>query len=1269
MIRGLALAGTAGTVLFAAVGSAATAPGDFDRSWADEAARLPRPAARFLWTLPGQAPAPLYPLKAPERAEAVAREALNVNARRLAVPVPLLAEARLREVQDLGRGPVVVRFRQEFGGLPVFGRELNVMLDRDLRPVAISGSFAPHGKPAPGAGLPAFKLSEPGAVAAALADLAARAGVPDLRTFGSPPQVKAGFFVVSGRLVPAWGFAVRAGTGDRKGTLGYSYVVSAQDGAMLVRKNLVRDASFSYRAFADPVAPNAPDDGPLGNGRTPFPGADPYAPLARNPSNSQLISLQNGPIATNDPWLPDVALDTRGNNVDAYSDRNEPDGIGGDERAPLSGPYGFDYAATADANASSAEARRAGIVHLFYVNNYLHDLWYDHGFDEAAGNGQADNYGRGGVAGDPVLAESQDFSGTNNANMYTPPDGDSPVMQMYLFTGGFQASLTVNQPALGPLPFGVASFGPDTFDVTGDLVLVDDGIGPPADGCEFLDGVADKVALIDRGNCFFTDKARHAQAAGAIGVVIANNIAGEGAVNMGSEADDAVNIPVMSVSMEDGDSLKNALGGGTVNVTLQRGNGPARDSALDTGIVAHEFFHYVSNRLVGDGWGLDNNQGGGMGEGWSDFCSMLLAVRPDDVLSAGNGTFGGAYGLGLYVDDSAYFGVRRAPYSTDFSFNPLTFRHIEQGVPLPDTVPYAFGQEGFWNAEVHSTGEIWANVLWEVYAALLNDPRYGFDEARARMMDYVIAGLKMTPVSPTFLEARDGLLAAARATDPLDFERMAAAFAKRGMGGGAVAPDRYDWNNSGVVESYVGAAAAYRVEDVQFNFGFADGVRDCDHDGVLDPGETAQVSFSVAGDGFEPVPAGATIRLGSSGELTFPDGDVLTLPALEPGQSATVSAVVALTGAVGTAQSVTLTADFPEAGDSPDAVLEPPPLTRQIVVNHDLVRNRTVDDVEILEGTRADWGAYVSGGGDPWRTADLASDFGTGHMWWGADNSWSTLSTLTSPGFDVSGTFSLSFDHYFSFEPYFDGGVVEVSLDNGVWQDAVTGLGAVFTQGNGYNGYPFVFNGSPAFADSNGALESVTLDFGTALAGHSARLRFRLASDESVGAFGWVVDNIAFTGADAPVFLGPGPEDGVCTNDPPQAFAGANFAVDEGIEVTLSGSASDRDGPAGLSYSWARVTGPEVTLSDPGAAMTHFTAPQVDAVTPMLFRLTVSDGLAQATDYVVVTVRDTGTSTRTLLDRLGGGGGALDWTIGFGCVLALLRRIAGRRGSAGSLTR
>src|SRR6185503_19902200 len=83
----------------------------------------------------------------------------------------------------------------------------------------------------------------------------------------------------------------------------------------------------------------------------------------------------------------------------------------------------------------------SGAVSLFYFNNLNHDYLYSVGVTEQMWNFQFDNFGKGGSGGDGVIAEVQDGSGTDNANMGTPDDGASPHMQMYLFTdGGFRRS-------------------------------------------------------------------------------------------------------------------------------------------------------------------------------------------------------------------------------------------------------------------------------------------------------------------------------------------------------------------------------------------------------------------------------------------------------------------------------------------------------------------------------------------------------------------------------------------------------------------------------------------------------------------------------------------------------------------------------------------------------------------------------------------------------------------------------------------------------------
>jgi hypothetical protein len=142
------------------------------------------------------------------------------------------------------------------------------------------------------------------------------------------------------------------------------------------------------------------------------------------------------PTASPSGWLgtgSQSTINILGNNVNAYLDtnnNNQPDRGG---TAVTTG--NFLTAVNLTQSPSTTDNKAVAVQNLFYLNNRVHDILYGHGFNEAAGNFQQDNFGRGGKPRDPVDAEAQDGGGTNNANFATPPDGRKPRMQMYLFNG------------------------------------------------------------------------------------------------------------------------------------------------------------------------------------------------------------------------------------------------------------------------------------------------------------------------------------------------------------------------------------------------------------------------------------------------------------------------------------------------------------------------------------------------------------------------------------------------------------------------------------------------------------------------------------------------------------------------------------------------------------------------------------------------------------------------------------------------------------------
>src|SRR5262249_22716296 len=138
-------------------------------------------------------------------------------------------------------------------------------------------------------------------------------------------------------------------------------------------------------------------------------------------------------------WIPDGGNITSGNNVHAGLDVSAPDGIdaGGEATGSPNRVFNFSYNPPplgSDAPTLPPFPSRA-VDHVFYWANYHHDQMYLLGFTEQAWNFQNNNFGRGGLENDAVVAEVHDFSDVNNADFTTPPDGTPGRLRMYVFTG------------------------------------------------------------------------------------------------------------------------------------------------------------------------------------------------------------------------------------------------------------------------------------------------------------------------------------------------------------------------------------------------------------------------------------------------------------------------------------------------------------------------------------------------------------------------------------------------------------------------------------------------------------------------------------------------------------------------------------------------------------------------------------------------------------------------------------------------------------------
>jgi hypothetical protein len=292
--------------------------------------------------------------------------------------------------------------------------------------------------------------------------------------------------------------------------------------------------------------------------------------------------------------------------------------------------------------------RQDATTDLFYSVN----LWHDHllaapiGFNEASRNFEFVNSSGAPGAGDPVHAEANDFSGLNNANMTTLPDGTPPQMQMYLWNG--------------------TSWNPPN----------------------------------DMNGTYSWD------------------------------------------------------------------------------VVFHEYTHGLSNRLIGNGFGLNALQSGAMGEGWSDWYAMDYLVAQGlqaDTPAPGEawlgqyatgvpGLFGGNSRIRHQAIDCTIGASAAACPANGGSAGTGGFTCGDMGLVGP-------------NNGVHDNGEIWSQTLWDLRTAL------GSNAAEA----IITGGMRLSPTSPTMLQERNAILQAAQ-TLGVNVSTVWQVFANRGFGLAATTP-------------------------------------------------------------------------------------------------------------------------------------------------------------------------------------------------------------------------------------------------------------------------------------------------------------------------------------------------------------------------------------------------------------------------------------------------------------------------------------------------
>lgn len=327
-------------------------------------------------------------------------------------------------------GSTHIYLQQRHRGIAVYNAQLHINVNRDGRIISVNNSFLPDLARSVRALQPRMQLPAAVSAAAQFSGTPLPAQPKALQSAGGAQQATRvahegiSLAPINGRLMLlpirqgearlVWNFQIH--TLDEQHA--WDYTVDAQTGQVWTRFDWT--AGDQYRVYRMPAeSPNHTSPLPPSDGRV----------LVVNPANGAASPF--GWHDTNGAAGAEFTI-TEGNNAQAYTDvdaNNSPDA-----GSSPSGGAALNFDFPLNLTLAPSGYRPAAVTNLFYLNNIIHDVQYQYGFDEAAGNFQVNNYGRGGAGNDSVRAEAQDGAGTNNANFGTPPDGQRPRMQMFVWT-------------------------------------------------------------------------------------------------------------------------------------------------------------------------------------------------------------------------------------------------------------------------------------------------------------------------------------------------------------------------------------------------------------------------------------------------------------------------------------------------------------------------------------------------------------------------------------------------------------------------------------------------------------------------------------------------------------------------------------------------------------------------------------------------------------------------------------------------------------------
>ena len=557
-------------------------------------------------------------------------------------------------------------------------------------------------------------------------------------------------------------------------------------------------------------------------------------------------------------------------------------------------------------------------------------------------------------------------------------------------------------------------------------------------------------------------------------------------------------------------------GRGRMQMYLWTSPTPDFDGNLDADVVIHELAHGLSNRLHGNGSGLVLDIARGMGEGWSDFYAHALLSEPSDPIN-------GIYTIGAYDTyrpvgfNNYYYGIRRFPKAVMSSrggpnnrpHNPLTFADIDSSqLNISDG---AFSPSGGGTADqVHNIGEVWSSALWEVRALMIQ--RLGAEVANRRTLQFVTDGMKLAPLGPTLLTERDAIIAGALANGTAaDVADIWEGFRIRGLGVSASIQNVGGQSTGGlgtvrVTEAFDGPNL---TQSPVFSFSDAGG----DNDGFAEPGEPIVLTVPLSNITGNQATA-VSVQLVGGGSAVY--GSIAhngtasnTIPYTVPALTACGSSITLVFNVTSSLGPVTYTRSIPIGSpittftENFDSVAAPAfpagwsvtsryaPMTFVSTTNNSDTPSNSAFAADLPNCTGS--GCPTTDGGD---------------------------TDLTSPPIPITvQAATVSFRHRYNTEPGWDGGVLEISVGGGGFQDILLAGGNFIS--NGYDNSlgvsaPNPLGGRSAWSGNSGYKTTVA-KLPASAAGQNIQLRWRFGADNNVAPAGggWNVDSVQVAGNSA----------------------------------------------------------------------------------------------------------------------------------------------------------